>query len=196
MPTAPDTPPGWSYNPASWGQRLPLVGLAAVGFVIAGYLALYQFGVFPTVWDPVFGGGSEIVLNSSVAKDTQRTLGLSDAALGALGYLADAVTGIIGSTRRWRTMPWLVLLFGLFVGPLGAVSVLLVILQPFVGGWCFLCLVTAVISVVMIGPAMDEVLASLQYLQAERRAGRSLWRAFWGLEPRPAFNTQPAPGVA
>lgn len=181
--TDPDAPPGWGYNPASWGQRLPLVGLAAVGFLIAGYLALYQAGVFSRVWDPVFGEGSVAVLNSRVAEDTQRYLGLSDAALGAVGYLADAVTGVIGSTRRWRTMPWLVVLFGLLVGPLGAVSVLLVILQPFVGGWCLLCLVTAFISVLMIGPAMDEVLASLQHLQAERRAGRSFWRAFWGLAP-------------
>jgi hypothetical protein len=184
--SAPDTPPGWSYNPAAWSQRLPLVALATVGFVIAGYLALYQAGVFDTVWDPVFGDGSRVVLTSWVAKDTQRMFGVSDAALGALGYLADAITGVVGSTRRWRTMPWLVLLFGVFVGPLGAVSVLLVVMQPFVGGWCFLCLVTALISVVMIGPAMDEVLASLQFLQRERRAGRSVWRALWGLSPDPA----------
>jgi hypothetical protein len=31
----------------------------------------------------------------------------------------------------------------------------------------------------MIGPAMDELLASLQVLARERRAGRSVWRAFW-----------------
>jgi hypothetical protein len=36
----------------------------------------------------------------------------------------------------------------------------------------------------MIGPAMDEVLASLQFLRSERRRGRSVWRAFWGLAPR------------
>lgn len=183
--TDPDTPPGWSYNPASWSQRWPIIALATIGFVIAGYLTLFQFGVIPTVWDPVFGRGSEVVLTSWVAQDTQRLLGVSDAALGAFGYLADAVTGVIGSTRRWRTMPWLVVLFGLFVGPLGAVSVLLVIMQPFVGGWCLLCLVTAFISVLMIGPAMDEVLASLQHLQAERQAGRSVWRALWGLTPTP-----------
>jgi hypothetical protein len=184
--TDPDAPPGWSYNPAAWGQRLPIVGLAAVGFVIAAYLALYQARVFETVWDPVFGPGSEVVLNSAVAKWTERNLGVGDAALGALGYAADVVAGLIGGTRRWRTMPWVVVLFGLFVGPLGAVSVLLVILQPFVGGWCLLCLVTAVISVLMIGPAMDEVLASLQHLRAEHRAGRSWWRALWGLPPAPA----------
>src|SRR5690606_14481360 len=109
----------------------------------------------------------------------------TDAFLGALGYLADAVTGAIGGKSRWRTMPWIVILFGIFVGPLGAVSVLLVILQPtFVGAWCTLCMATAVISVLMIGPAMDEFLASLQHVMREKRAGRSAWRAFLGRSPR------------
>lgn len=183
--TDPEIPPGWSYNPASWSQRLPIVIAAAIGFLIAGYLALYQSGVFPTVWDPVFGDGSAVVLNSWVATGTERTLGVTDAALGAFGYFADVLTGVIGSTRLWRTMPWLVVLFGLFVGPLGAISILLVILQPFVGGWCLLCLVTAFISIILIGPAMDEVLASLQHLRREADGDRSVWRALWGLSPEP-----------
>lgn len=186
-----NAPPGWSYNPASWPQRLPIIGAAVVGFLIAGYLALYQAGVFETIWDPVFGTGSIVVLNSWVAQGSERYLGVSDAALGALGYLGDAIAGLVGGTRRWKTMPWLVLLFGFLVGPLGAVSITLVILQPFIGGWCFLCLITACISVIMIGPAMDEVLASLQYLRAESRAGRSVWQAFWGLreaEPAPQLR--------
>jgi uncharacterized membrane protein len=171
-------PLGWSYNPSSWPQRLPIIVMAAVGFVIAAYLALYQLRVFKDVWEPFFGNGSEVILNSWVSE----VLPLSDAALGALGYLADAVTGAIGGRRRWKTMPWLVILFGLFVGPLGAISVLLVILQPVLfDAWCTLCLVTAVISVLMIGPAMDEVLASLQFVKQEAAAGRSWWRAFWGL---------------
>jgi type IV secretory pathway VirB3-like protein len=75
----------------------------------------------------------------------------------------------------------MVVLFGVFVGPLGAVSVLLVILQPVLfGAWCTLCLLTALLSVLMIGPAMDEVLASLQHLKREKASGHSVWRAFWG----------------
>jgi hypothetical protein len=74
-----------------------------------------------------------------------------------------------------------VVLFGIATGPLGLVSVLLVILQPvLVGAWCTLCLVTAAISIVMISPAMDELLASLQYLQRVKREGFSWWDAFWG----------------
>lgn len=185
----PDAPPGWSYNPASVMQRLPIIALALLGFVLAGYLALYQVRVIPTVWEPFFGSGSEVILNSWVS----HLLPISDAALGALGYLADAVTGAIGGRRRWQTMPWLVILFGFFIGPLGAISVLLVILQPVLfDAWCTVCLVTAIISVLMIGPAMDEVLASLQHLRREADAGRSWWRAFWGMgEAARATSWQP-----
>ena len=171
-------PPGWDYNPSAWSERLPIVGFALVGCAIAGYLALYQWGVFASVWEPFFGDGSRRVLHSSVS----RLLPIPDAALGALGYLADALSGVIGGRARWRTMPWIVLLFGLAVGPLGAVSVMLVIFQPVLfDAFCTLCLASAAISVAMIGPAMDELLASLQHLAREREAGRSLWRAFWGL---------------
>lgn len=176
-------PPAWSYNPSGWGQRLPIVGAAAVGFFIAAYLALFQFNVLDSVWDPFFGKGSVTILTSPVSN----LLPIPDAALGALGYLADAVTGVIGGERRWRTMPWIVILFGLAVGPLGAISILLVIIQPVLfDAWCTLCLVTALISVVMIGPAVDETLASLQYLKRVRSHGGSVWRAFWGKAGLPA----------
>ncbi|MGH2598517.1 MAG: vitamin K epoxide reductase family protein [Dehalococcoidia bacterium] len=179
------TPPGWAYNPSSWPQRLPIIALALGGFGIAMYLSLYQWRVIDAVWEPFFGGGSVIILNSWVSE----LLPFPDAFLGALGYLADAVTGVIGGRRRWRTMPWMVVLFGLAVGPLGAVSITLVIFQPVLfDAWCSLCLASAVISVLMIGPAMDEFLASLQHLRRVRRAGGSVWRAFWGL-PSPTEPT-------
>lgn len=171
-----DAPAGWSYNPSAWPQRLPIVGLALVGAAIATYLTLYQLEVVTTVWEPFFGRGSERVLNSSVS----RLLPVPDAALGAAGYLADAITGVIGGTERWRTMPWLVVLFGLAVGPLGAASIVLVVLQPVLfDSFCTLCLASAVTSVVMIGPAMDEVLASLQVLRRARDERQSVWRVFW-----------------
>lgn len=172
------SPPGWDYNPSHWGERIPLVVVALVGFAIALYLALFQWGVVSRVWEPFFGRGSQVILTSRLS----RVLPVPDAALGAFGYLLDAVTGVIGSEQRWRTMPWMVILFGLAVGPLGLTSVVLVVLQPTAfGAWCTLCLASAAISVLMIGPAMDEVLASLQYLKREASRGRSVWRVFWGL---------------
>jgi hypothetical protein len=118
-----------------------------------------------------------MMLTSSIS----HLLPIPDAALGAF-YLLDAVAGLIGSRQRWRTMPWIVIVCGLAVGPLGGVSIVLVILQPVLfNAWCTLCLPLAVISLVMIGPAMDEFLASLQYLRRQHGQGRSLWRALWGL---------------
>lgn len=172
------TPPGWDANPSSWRERFPIVVLALIGFLIAGYLTLYQYEVIGSVWEPFFGNGSRRVLTSRVSE----VLPIKDGALGAIGYLLDVVTGVAYGQARWRTHPWIVIVFGVAVGPLGAGSILLVILQPvLLSAFCTLCLVTAVISVVMIGPAMDEVLASLQFLRRAKDEGRSVWRAFWGL---------------
>ena len=170
-------PPGWDTNPSAWKQRLPIVAVAMVGFVIATYLALYQYGVVTTVWEPFFGDGSRTVLNSKLS----HVLPVSDAALGAIGYLADAVAGVLFGVNRWRSQPWIVIVFGIAVGPLGLTSVLLVIAQPVLyGSFCTLCLASAVISLSMIPPAVDEVLASLQHLRRVGLAGDSVWSAFWG----------------
>lgn len=177
----PDSPPGWSYNPAAWSQRVPIVIVAMIGFAIAMYLSLFQWDILPTVWEPFFGNQSRIIL-----KDTwvSQLLPFPDAFLGALGYLADAIAGVIGGRARWRTMPWIVVLFGILVGPLGFVSIMLVVFQPVLfDAWCTLCLASAIASVVMIGPAMDEFLASLQYLKREKDRGKSVWRVFWGIGP-------------
>lgn len=179
------TPPGWSTNPSKWSQRIPIVVLAVIGTGVATYLALFQLRVIDTVWEPFFGDGSrQILLHSSFSRFFER-FGLSDAAIGAAGYLVDAVTGLIGGTRRWRTMPWVVLIFGVFVGPFGVVSIALIVIQPVLySEFCTLCIVSAIISLAMIGPAMDEVLASLQYLRRQRTKGHSTWRAFWGMDER------------
>ncbi|MCP9200158.1 vitamin K epoxide reductase family protein [Gramella sp. GC03-9] len=170
-------PPGWDYNPAAWSERIPIVILAMIGFFIAGYLSLYQFELIDSVWEPFFGDGSITILNSKVS----HVLPIPDAALGAFGYLLDAVTGVIGGTGRWKKMPWIVIVFGLAVGPLGFVSVMLVVFQPVLfSAWCTLCLASAVISIAMIGPAMDEMLASLQFMKRARKAGASTWKVFWG----------------
>ena len=169
-------PPQWDTNPSAWSQRLPIVGLALVGGAIATYLALYQYGVVDTVWEPFFGDGSKRVLDSRLSN----VLPIKDAALGAISYLADAVTGVIGGRKRWASMPWIVIIFGLAVGPLGAISILLVIAQPVLyGSFCTLCLGSAAISLMMIPPAVDEALASGQELRRVKNAGGSVWTAFW-----------------
>ncbi len=142
-----------------------------------------QFDVIDAVWEPFFGDGSRKILTSRVS----HVLPIPDAALGAFGYLLDAVTGVVGGQQRWRAMPWIVIIFGIAVGPLGMVSVMLVVFQPVLfDAFCTLCLASALISVAMIGPAMDELLASLQHLKRARAGGQSTWRVFWGLDSKPS----------
>lgn len=175
IPSGADVPPGWSYNPSAWIQRAPIVGMAFIGFFISRYLAAFQLGHIVTVWDPFFRDGTGKILQS----DVSRAFPVSDAGLGAVSYLIEAITGLVGGTRRWRTMPWMVIFFGILVVPLGAVSIVLVILQPIaVGAWCTLCLVTALAMLVMISPAADEVVATGQFLAQSLRAGKPFWRTF------------------
>ena len=176
--------PPWDYNPSAWSQRIPLCLLAAVGFLISAYMALYQWRLIDSAWDPLFGPQTQQVLDSDVSHRMQRWFGVPDAALGAVAYLGDVVFGLAGSTRRWQYRPWLVVLFGIDVIPLGAVSVILAVIQATVlGEWCFLCLVTAAISLVLIYWAYDEVWSSVLYLRRVWRRTRSmsiLWNVFWG----------------
>jgi hypothetical protein len=153
-------------------------------------MAAHQLGHTSEIWDPVFGEGTANVLHS----DVSRAFPVSDAGLGGVTYLVEALTGFLGGTRRWRTMPWAVVLFGVMIVPVGIVSILLVMLQPVaVGDWCFWCLLTAGLTVVMIGPAIDELVATLLFLLNARRAGRPLWSTFWnggtsavgGPDPKP-----------
>ena len=176
--------PPFSYNPSAWSQRIPISVLAALATAIAGYMALFQWGVITSVWDPFFGQGTENVLTSQAAQRMDQWLRVPDAAFGAWGYLSEAILGLVGSTRRWQYRPWMVILFGIDVIPLGGVSGLLVVLQGVVvGSWCTLCLVTAAISFVLVYMAYDEVWASLRYLQRvwqHTHDKRLLWDTFWG----------------
>ena len=177
-------PPPWDYNPSGWRQRVPICLLAMVAFVIAAYMALYQWRLIGSVWDPVIGSQSRDVLDSDVSETMRHWMGIPDAALGAFAYLGDAVFGLAGSTRRWQYRPWIVILFGLDVIPLGIVSAVLVFMQgAVVGAWCFPCLVTAVLSLVLVYWAYDEVWSCLRYLYVVWQRTHSysiLWKTIWG----------------
>ncbi len=167
-----EIPPGWSYNPSAWTQRVSIVFLAMVGFFLSRYMAAFQLGHIVYPWDPFFGDSTRVVLTSDVSK----AFPVSDAGLGALSYLLDALAGLIGGARRWRTMPWMVVLFGLFIIPPGVTSIVLVILQPVsIGAWCTLCLVASAVMLLMVSPALDEVIATGQFLYRTKRQGGNVW---------------------
>lgn len=176
MKPGPEIPPGWTYNPSSWLQRAPLIAIAFAGWFISRHLAAVQLGYIPAAWEPFFGASTQQVLHSKVSQMWP----ISDAGLGALAYTLEALMGWMGGTTRWRTMPWMVTFFGILVVPLGFTSIVLVILQPVaVGAWCTLCLFTALLMLVMIPLAVDEVVAMVQFLQRSVKAGKPFWRTFW-----------------
>jgi nucleoside-diphosphate-sugar epimerase/uncharacterized membrane protein len=191
-----DRPLGWSYSPSTFTQRIHIIGLAFVGLFVSRYLAAYQLGHIDGLWDPFFGPGGAPVANGSEAVVTSwvsKGFPIADAGLGAFAYALDILAGAIGDRRRWRTMPWMVLLFGLLVVPLGAVSVGFIIIQPpLIGALCTLCILQAAVTVVLVPYSIDEVLASCQYLWRAKRAGEPFWRTFW--RGGPALSEDQAPG--
>lgn len=177
-------PHPWDYNPSAWAQRIPICVLAMVGFLIAAYMGLYQWRLIHSAWDPVFGKQTELVLDSNVSERLRHWFLVPDAVFGAVAYLGDAIFGLAGSTRRWQYRPWMVVIFGIDVIPLGIVGAVLVVLQgTVVGSWCFLCILTAVISLILVYMAFDEVWSCLVYLGRvwkQTRSPRVLWKTFWG----------------
>jgi len=172
----PEVPLGWSYNPSTWMQRAPILALALFSFFLARYMTAFQLGHIASAWDPIFGDGTVLVLGSALSK----SFPISDAGLGAFTYLVELLSGFMGDPRRWRTMPWMVALFGFMVVPLGIVSVVLIMLQPvIVGAWCTACLLSALFMLIMVALSLDEVIAMLQFLMQTHRAGKSVWRTFW-----------------
>ncbi|MDE3056308.1 MAG: vitamin K epoxide reductase family protein, partial [Verrucomicrobiota bacterium] len=161
----PTVPPGFSYNPSSWPQRIPIILSALLCWFYSRYLAAYQLGYIDTVWDPFFIPGAKGVLTSSVA----HLFPVSDAGLGAFAYTLEFLAACLGGKARWRTAPWLTLIFAFLVIPVGLVSIILVILQPLVvGTWCTLCLLTAATMLIAVPLAMDEIVASFSYLRRTR----------------------------
>jgi hypothetical protein len=142
-------------------------------------MAAYQLGYIDSIWEPFFSGvagnGTETILTSDVSKAWP----ISDAGLGAATYLIEVLSTFMGDQRRWRTMPWMVTIFGIAVIPLGITSIVLVIMQPvMVGAWCTLCLIAAAAMLMMVPLALDEVVAMIQFLNHSRKQGKSVWRTF------------------
>ena len=172
-----DAPDGWVYNPSAWNQRVPICILAGLGFIVAGWMGLFQLDATGPVPEPFFGEGSNTILTSSVS----HVLPIPDAVLGALGYLADAVFGLVGGPARWKRIPWVVVVFAIAVIPFGLTSLTLFILQPTLfNTWCTLCLLSVAISLAMVPYAWDEFVASWFWMRGRLDAVAGLWNALIG----------------
>ncbi len=74
-------------------------------------------------------------------------------------------------------MPWLVLLFGLMIAPLGITSIFFIVIQPIViGTWSTLALIAAAAVLVQIPYSLDELLATLQFVRRRVNAGQNWLR--------------------
>lgn len=202
--SGPTYPPGWDNNPSSWFQRLPIIGLALFGLLMSRYLAAYQLGHIDTVWEPFFAGtgtrlnGTEEIITSEFSEAWP----VPDAGLGGIVYALEILLGLIGSTQRWRTMPWVVASFGLLIVPLGVVSITFVIIQPIlIGTWCTLCLLGAAAMLLQIAYAFNELVATGQFLRRRQRAGAPLLKIFFtgdtdeGADEAPEDNFRRGPGA-
>jgi uncharacterized membrane protein len=177
-----DNPPGWHYNPSSWPARVPIAIVAFFAGAAALYLALYQFGVTRSVWDPIYGSdGSRRVLFSPISE----LFHSRDAVLGAAAYFSESITSLIGGTRRYERMPWMVFLFGCTCMPFTFVALTLLFAMPaIVHSWCFLCIVASVFSAVLTPFAWDEIWASVLAIRRMQREGATFWAAFSGRAAR------------
>ncbi|CAN5439853.1 hypothetical protein BH23ACT7_BH23ACT7_01970 [soil metagenome] len=108
---------------------------------------------------------------------------VSDAALGTAAYSLEFLMGFMGGKAGWRTMPWMVAMFGILVVPLGLTHIALVMSQPVVvHHWSTFALLAAAVMLPMITLTVDEVVAMGQHLGDARRRGDrggSLWKVFW-----------------
>jgi hypothetical protein len=171
-----NVPPGFERDPTAWRRRGVLLALALAGLAVAGYLTLYQVGVFEHVWDPVFG-----------PRASRKVLGLTDpvpdAAAGVLAYLTEIVLLLIGAPGRWRTMAWTCLALGAVLLAGAAVSIVLIVVQATVAhDWCLLCLGSAGLSLVLCALGIGEARAALGHVRRARARGVPVADALRGAE--------------
>lgn len=140
------------------------VVLAGVGGAIAAYLAAYQLGDVREVWDPIFGGpSSRAVLRSSLS----RALPVPDAAVGAASYALELLlAGALLANPRAAEHRWLGGLYGALAVAMAIAGAGLVAIQTFwVGSYCSLCLLSALISWVIAALALPHVVAALRAIR-------------------------------
>ena len=130
--------------------RLAMAVLASIGAVDTGLITLKRWQVVPELACPVTGDGCDIVLNSPWAT----VLGQPLALFGFLAYatvLVLAVTPLVAPKQsRWQlnrtTWPLLMpLSLSMAVFSLSLVGLMVVVIQAF----CFFCLLSAVLSVLL-----------------------------------------------
>lgn len=173
-----DIPQGWKDDPSRPGRRRPVLVLSLLGCGLAVYLTLYQLDVLASVFEPFFGDGSRRILKESAIS---HLLPIPDASLGAIAYLAEAASELLGGAGRWRTAPWKALLTGLISCGLLLAAVVLVFCQAAVfHAFCTLCLASAICSIAIFALALPEQVAAVRHVRRQVAIGRRLRAALAG----------------
>ncbi|UJR83596.1 SPW repeat domain-containing protein [Sandaracinus amylolyticus] len=160
-------PPGWSYDPSSWPQRVVTIVLALAAFLVARSLAAFQLGYDERAWEPFFVRQTESATDAAASSPWM----ISDAALAAFVFTFVMLVAFVSGPARWRTAPWVVVLQGVLVIPLGLAHVAITLVHSVTSeGWSTPRLVSAALALVMIALVGDEVIAAFQHL-ARVRAG-------------------------
>ncbi len=176
-------PPGWTYSPSTAAQRFPIVVMGLVGLLISRHLTAYQLGHIESAWEPFFAGSSADPRNGTeeiVTSYVSDMWPIPDAGLGAVSYMIEILMAVMGTRDRWRTMPWMVTFFGILVVPLGVVSIYFIIIQPILlGTWSTPALIAGLAMLIMIPFALDELIATGQFLYWSHCRGKPLIRTFF-----------------
>ena len=145
-------------NPSAYSKRALVLTFTLIGFGIAARLAAYQLRLSPAPPEPLFGAGSERVLNSPLS----HVLPIPDAAFGALAYATEAVLIAIGRSERFATMPLVVGAYATLAILMGLTSAGLIVYQlAVIGAACTLCLASALLSLGLVLPAVSEAKAAV-----------------------------------
>jgi hypothetical protein len=144
-------------GPSRPSKRIAVTALALLGALVSARLAFYELGWTGPPWEPFFGDGSRRVLGS----DFSRALPVPDAVLGFVGYVAEIAVVNWGGPTRYRDKPEAVHLYAVVAGIMALGSFGLVLVQvAVVRALCTLCLLSAVISFVLVMPAWTELMAT------------------------------------
>ncbi|MBI4497274.1 MAG: hypothetical protein HY689_05180 [Chloroflexi bacterium] len=153
------TGPWIRLRPGSKAERLGIAGLSLLGVADALYMLAYHEGLIDSLACPFFGEGCNIVGRSAHA----RHLGVPNAAAGALGYAAMATLALWAGDTPPERRPLQPL--GLAAVSLGAfvASALLTWEQAVkVKAWCFWCLLSAGLTLLILPLALNEGRAALR----------------------------------
>lgn len=105
----------------------------------------------------------------------------------AASFISTGILSLIGSSHRWRTTPWLVLLnLGTALGLSLLPSFVLGVVRPaFNADPNYVAYAVSALAAIMSGYIGDEWLASVQTLKRLSEHGRPMRRSFFGLSPSP-----------